>query len=349
MELLTLKSPDEWTLADGLIASGEQIILDRVEDYFNDGSLDSANLGTVTEAGGTVVESLGVRLFTSLASCAILYPKAGIDKTKSGFYRTVIRGSDAALYFSAFLQQASTKPVTGAAAAVANNRIMDLIDIGTDVFLYRWTAAGGTKYWNEALEVWQVASVTLPSIGSNNKAMEILFRWTPTQWKLTLKNKETGVDYIDTSWVDWSDTKNNGVDPYWFGVGDYLTNFWSSAIAVMLMENQYTNGAAATMGEVEFYGTTILQNPITETTEGGASVSYRYNLNRGGWSASKTLSELSDELVGAVCYYLDIEATFTTDGEAAASIDINGGVMAAPGRQGGSRFMGPLGRKGVFN
>lgn len=85
----------------------------------------------------------------------------------------------------------------------------------------------------------------------------------------------------------------------------------------------------AVMGEITGDGVPIEQVPITESVVSGASVSYRYDLNRAGWSAARTLAELTAELVGQPLYYLDLEATFISDGLSTASLDINGGVIAS--------------------
>ena len=81
MAIIKLKAPSAWdTIPAGFITTAQAMSLDRIEDNFDDGSIDAALIGTVVSGNGSVVETRGLTVdFPANADAAIWYDKNEID------------------------------------------------------------------------------------------------------------------------------------------------------------------------------------------------------------------------------------------------------------------------------
>lgn len=193
-----------------------------------------------------------------------------------------------------------------------------VFDDGTDRFFFEFRAGGTVHDQNGAI------------VGDNKLEMELYVSIQNGVMKFWQWNPET----LFWSPLNLASASVAGVtDHIAFGSFDDPTVGKGSFYFLRYKESYqatpfFSTSPKATMGEISGGGAIITQNPITESTATGSAVSYKYDLNQAGFSAAKTLAQLTADLVGQPLFFLNLEVTFPSDGVATSSIDLNGGVLA---------------------
>ena len=333
MPLIKIKAPTSWdTIPAGAAAVLDVLALSRIEDYFTGDTLDATNFGSVLSGGGTAQqEDPGLHLETPVtAAAAIGYVKKVISKTVSNKYvsRTRSKRNGGAGY-PLFIQQSASAPVAGTTTALASKRVIEVAisSVGSINILY-WDSSNVVHYWNGT--GWQLAVFNFAGYADLD-LFETQFETTADSWRIVFKDITTGTTIATTDYVTWAATRSTGADPLWHCTCDPFTNIYTFETVQVLFHENYSTSVVTVKGS-EAVGTEILDVPITENVEAGASISWRYDIGA-GWVTGGTgsLADLKTALIGTSPATLDLEATFTSDGDAAASFDINGGVIGSTG------------------
>ena len=333
MSPFALKAPSAWdTVPAGLAASGDVLALDRIEDKFNDGILDAANFGALAAGNGTVFENEALELNSPAAiDAGAIYLKTSISKVADEIYTYRWR-PQSGTHYPIFIQQSAGAPIIGNGATLAAIRVIAVyLATPTTLGIFYIDNLGVAQGWNGS--AWGPALPTIASVGLGTLyEAQLEVDSANARWRIILRDITYSTVITTTAWVLWANTRNTGSGVLWFGSGDFYNDVISGKMIVSSFRNQFKPGPlVATMGEISGGGTPIDDIPITESVESGATLFWKYNLNRTGLSGAKTLAQLKTDLVGQTFNYLDLESTYTSDGEAAASFDINGGVIASSG------------------
>ena len=330
MAIVKLKAPSAWdSIPAGLADSSDVIALDRIEDNFDDGAIDPALIGTVVSGNGEVVETRGlVTHAPANADAAIWYDKNGLNRADVDSYSIAARiTADSAQHRFLFLQQSAIAPIVASNVVVTTKLAIQVLKLtGADFTISYKDDVGVDFFWTGGPN-WQ--AVFAP-FGTHSEAdlYEATLESDGIRWRINFRNLSDNSTVALTAWVNWADTHNDGVNPFWLGAGESMTDAYAGVGVFQYYHRLYPLGPlTAIMGEVAGDGAIIEQIPITESVETGATSRYKYNLNGAGLSAENTLAELKANLVGQAMTTLDLQWIVTSDGEAAASFDMNGGVL----------------------
>lgn len=333
MGLIKLKAPSLWSMDTGLLASGNVMGLSRLDDYFNDGALDTANFGLKSIGSGLAVQDIGIYTYSPAAADAgIWWCKQAFDKTRPNRYKCWFRKLDLGTQvYPVFLHQNATEPQVGGSEEQVNEIMTLYVSSSNQIFLYYYDSGGTQHSWDGV--AWQTG-FNLFGTMDDIHLHSIALHSDGTSWWVVIMDEVTDTISVDTSGdkVPWANTRSNG-DPLWYGGGDWRDYTVSGHIIVARLNEQFlTTARVATMGQVSV-NAIMEEFPLAESVEAGASITWRYNKDGTGFTTPGmgTLAELASALVGMHVGALDLEATFTSDGEAAASFDINGGDIAGTG------------------
>ena len=335
MPRVLLADPSLWdSIPAGLQASGDVLSLDNlvVSDLFEDASLDPALWGTylvqgsgsasITEAGGKVSV-----ITTADSSVAMFYYKQILSPRASNKWRVRFKVSSPNFFIMALalLQEAGT-PTPGGTNAKSVSALE--IDSTGQISASVWLQNTLRYYWNG---IWQTAWSGVDGVSADEQRV-VEYENDGTSLFMRIYNADCSECLFSRS-AAWSVLKDESDNLYVY-LGDPYTTIQHGQLDVheFFHYGPYPTGLAASMGPINV-GAVIEHIPIIENTEAGASITWRYDRDGAGFvtPGTGTLAELKAEAEGVYFNTLDLEATFTSDGKAGASFDINGGVLAGYG------------------
>ena len=329
MSRVLLKTTSLWTRDIGLKADGEILGQDNLvaSEDFSAGALDPALWGSSMAGGGNISMAGGLLTLETLAAsdAAIVYYKQTLNPRATSKWKLRLKYESplSANTINPFvLFQDSIVPAVG--NYVGKYNLKELVRLRRD------TAASQTFFYYDTggtlrafTFAWEFLADTIYYLDIENDGAGHI--------KLTVYDEDlkelAGVMFA------WSNVRAEADDLYFF-FGDPYQDYAFGTIKARGFWHwgEYPSGKVAVMGQIDV-GAVIEGLPITEDSEAGASIAWRYDRDGAGFvmPGAGTLAELKAAVEGEYFNTLDLEATFISDGDAQASFDINGGVLAGYG------------------
>lgn len=332
MAVTYIKDPTLWTLDSGLEVEGSFVSLQRYEDYFDDFTIDSVNIGAVTSGSGSLTARGGLFVYSSAATDAALWHlKQAIDDSAMQSHTVRLNITDIGTSAWPFMVR---QGAGGAPELDAGPAPIALLQFATDQWGFSYRKADGSyMYWNETTGAWQTGVITFAPIDYTH-AFEVFFEQTGTQWRIRVRDLTSETTLAQSTLIPWADIYDSG-EAYYLCGGDYATTGSAITMTVISVWKNYPLTAqTATMGQLDFNGI-FDQFPVTHELDSGASITWQYNKDAEGWvqPGAGQPSDIEAALGGLFIGTLDLRATLLSDagGEDLAAFDIGSGVLGGIG------------------